>query len=188
MMTNKFLHTIFILSFIMLMASCSVQQGAGITKDPALLQQIDDDFIHAANQYKLLMKELPANQFPKNYDPKNDSLHTSGSGWWCSGFYPGSLLYLYEQTKDSILYNEAMRMLSLLEKEKHNTTTHDLGFMMFCSFGNALRISPKQEYHEILLTSAKSLSTRFNPTIGCIKSWDGGPSEFLVIIDNMMNL
>jgi hypothetical protein len=61
--------------------------------------------------------------------------------------------------------------------------------MMYCSFGNANRIKPSAEYKEILLNSAKSLSTRFNPTVGCIKSWDSkNPSDFLVIIDNMMNL
>jgi unsaturated chondroitin disaccharide hydrolase len=76
----------------------------------------------------------------------------------------------------------------VLEKEKDNKGTHDLGFMMYCSFGNALRISPKPEYKEILLQSARSLSTRFDPKVGCIRSWNSKPEEFLVIIDNMMNL
>jgi unsaturated chondroitin disaccharide hydrolase len=60
--------------------------------------------------------------------------------------------------------------------------------MMFCSFGNAERFAPKPGYKDILLTSARSLSTRFNPKVGCIKSWDSKPGDFLVIIDNMMNL
>ena len=177
-----------IIIFSVICGSCAGPGNLADSRDNGLLKNIDQEFVDAASQYKSLMKDLPPGRFPRNYDPKKDSMETSNSGWWCSGFYPGSLLYLYEQTNDSILYNEAMRMLSLLEKEKNNTTTHDLGFMMFCSFGNALRISPKQDYHEILLASAKSLSTRFNPKVGCIKSWDGGPSEFLVIIDNMMNL
>jgi hypothetical protein len=81
-----------------------------------------------------------------------------------------------------------MRILKLLEKEKNNQGTHDLGFMMYCSFGNAERLAPKPEYKEILLQSARSLCTRFNPTVGSIKSWNSKPSDFLVIIDNMMNL
>ncbi len=81
-----------------------------------------------------------------------------------------------------------MRMLELLKKEQYNTTTHDLGFMMYCSFGNAIGIKPSADYTQVLLNSAKSLSTRFNPVVGCIKSWDGKPNEYLVIIDNMMNL
>jgi unsaturated chondroitin disaccharide hydrolase len=60
--------------------------------------------------------------------------------------------------------------------------------MMYCSFGTASRLEPKPEYKQVLLNSAKSLSTRFNPAVGCIKSWDSKPSDFLVIIDNMMNL
>lgn len=135
-----------------------------------------------------MTKNLPPDRFPKNYDPKKAKFETSDSRWWCSGFYPGTLLYLYEQTKDQQLYDEAMRILKVLEKEKANTGTHDLGFMMYCSFGNAERIASKQEYKNILLQSARSLSSRFSPKVGCIKSWDSKPSEFLVIIDNMMNL
>src|SRR5438045_6348731 len=60
--------------------------------------------------------------------------------------------------------------------------------MMYCSFGNAQRIKADIEYKDILLTSARSLCTRFNSKVGCIKSWDSKPSDFLVIIDNMMNL
>jgi rhamnogalacturonyl hydrolase YesR len=95
---------------------------------------------------------------------------------------------LYQQTKDTALYSEAQRILEVLKKEQYNKTTHDLGFMMYCSFGNANTIAPLQTYKDILLTSAKSLSTRFSPAVGCIKSWDGKPNEYLVIIDNMMNL
>jgi len=60
--------------------------------------------------------------------------------------------------------------------------------MMYNSFGNASRIEPKPEFKQILINSAKSLATRFNPKVGCIKSWESKPSDYLVIIDNMMNL
>jgi uncharacterized protein YyaL (SSP411 family) len=79
-------------------------------------------------------------------------------------------------------------MLKLLEVEQHNKTTHDLGFMMYCSFGNALQIAPKPGYKQILINSAKSLSSRFDAKVGAIKSWDSKKQEYLVIIDNMMNL
>lgn len=156
--------------------------------DKALLKTINKNFKDAAAQYKLLAKNLPADKFPKTYFPTTGKYEFSNSGWWCSGFYPGTLLYLYEQTKDTALYNEAMRIMGVLKKEQFNTTTHDLGFMMYCSFGNANFLNPTPEYKDILLNSAKSLSTRFNPTVGCIKSWDGKPNKYLVIIDNMMNL
>lgn len=172
---------------ILLLCSCSSQKKTA-THSNDLSQTVDKNFSDASAQYKVMMTKLPANRFPKTYYAQTDSLETSGSNWWCSGFYPGTLLYLYDQTKDQSLLTEAERMLQLLEKEKNNKGTHDLGFMMFCSFGNAERFAPKPEYKDILLTSAKSLSTRFNPKVGCIKSWDSKPGDFLVIIDNMMNL
>ena len=156
--------------------------------DKALLKAIDQNMIDAAAQYKVLLQNLPAEKFPKTYFPTTDKYEFSNSGWWCSGFYPGTLLYLYTQTKDEVLYKEAQRILEVLKKEQFNKTTHDLGFMMYCSFGNANLIQPSAAYKDILVTSAKSLSTRFSPVTGVIKSWDGKPNEYLVIIDNMMNL
>lgn len=157
-------------------------------KDKKLLNTIPGQFIAGADQYKFQMKRLPANRFPKTYYEKNDSLETSGSEWWCSGFTPGTLLYLYKETQDTSLKTDAERLLGWLTKEQYNKTTHDLGFMMYCSFGNALNIAPKAGYKDILINSAKSLASRFDPKVGCIKSWDSKKSDFLVIIDNMMNL
>lgn len=176
-----------IIVFAILLFGCTAQKKSAIP-NREMLQTIDRNFSDASAQYKVMMTKLSPNRFPKTYYAQKDSMETSNSGWWCSGFYPGTLLYLYEQTKDQSLLSEAERILKVLEKEKNNTSTHDLGFMMFCSFGNADRIASKPEYKDILLTSAKSLSTRFNPKVGCIKSWDSNPSDFLVIIDNMMNL
>ena len=170
------------------LGACSVQKNAGFKPESSLVSIIDKNLADGAAQYKVMMKNLPPDKFPRNYNAETGKLVTSGSDWWCSGFYPGTLLYLYEQTKDQALYTESERILKVLEKEKYNTSTHDLGFMMFCSFGNANRIAPKSAYKEILVTSAKSLSSRFSPKVGAIKSWDSKPSDFLVIIDNMMNL
>lgn len=143
----------------------------------------------SAQQYHVLKSELNgAIAFPRTYNKTEHKLVTSNSDWWCSGFYPGSLLYLYELTGDTVLYHEAQRLLIPLAKEQFNTSTHDLGFMMYCSFGNANRLQPTPEYNQILINSAKSLASRFNPKVGCIKSWDSKPEDFLVIIDNMMNL
>ncbi|MBC7948851.1 MAG: glycoside hydrolase family 88 protein [Chitinophagaceae bacterium] len=168
--------------------NCSGPKAISHSKDKALLDQIETNFKDAAAQYKVLAANVPQGKFPKTYFPTTAKYEFSNSSWWCSGFYPGSLLYLYEQTKDPSLYAEAERILVDLEKEKNNTGTHDLGFMMFCSFGNANRIAPKPSYNNILLTSAKSLATRFDPVVGCIRSWNSKAGEYLVIIDNMMNL
>ena len=169
--------------------SCSAPKQAAYPTNKKLIETIDQNFIDGAEQYKVLAKNLPPTKFPKTFFPATGKYEFSNSDWWCSGFYPGTLLYLYEQTNDQLLYTEAKRILKVLEKEKDNTSTHDLGFMMYCSFGNANRIAPQPEYKPIMLTSARSLSTRFNPKTGCIKSWNSkSPQDFIVIIDNMMNL
>jgi len=189
----KHVFLIKIIVFTFLLCGCSAQKKASVSK-AVLLKTIDQNFRDASSQYKLMMKRLPADRFPKTYYAQTDKFQTAPSNDWCSGFYPGTLLYLYEQTKDQSLLGEAERILKVLEKEKDNKTTHDLGFMMYCSFGNAERITSKPGYREILITSAKSLATRFNPKVGCIKSWDrvssfnGTEWTFPVIIDNMMNL
>jgi rhamnogalacturonyl hydrolase YesR len=169
---------------------CSCTSSKKLSSNPGLVKIFDQNFKDAAAQYKVMMKNLPADRFPKTYDPATGKFETSNSEWWCSGFYPGTLLYLYEQTKDQALYNEAMRILRPLEKEQYNKTTHDLGFMMYCSFGNANVIDPKPGYKEILVNSARSLSSRFDPAVGCIRSWGNSndKNNFIVIIDNMMNL
>lgn len=164
------------------------QKIKGFKPDKNLLATFDKNFKDAAAQYKILMANLPPDKFPKTYFPTKNEYEFSGSDWWCSGFYPGSLLFIYEQTNDEAIHKEAMRILVPLKKEALNTTTHDLGFMMFCSFGNADMMDPNDEYKELLEQSAKSLISRFNPAVGCIKSWDGKKDEYLVIIDNMMNL
>ncbi|WP_345238657.1 glycoside hydrolase family 88 protein [Flavisolibacter ginsenosidimutans] len=180
------------LLFVFVFAGCASQKS--IVADKRLEEKIDQNFSDAAAQYKGMMRRLPADRFPKTYYAQTDKFQTGASSDWCSGFYPGTLLYLYEQTKDQSLLLESERILKVLEKEKNNKTTHDLGFMMYCSFGNAERIQPKPAFKDILLTSARSLASRFNPKVGCIKSWDkvksyhGGEWSYPVIIDNMMNL
>lgn len=178
---NKFL--LFILSISISLPGFSQQQKP----KSELLKIIDNSLLHAVDQYKYLMAHLPADVLPKTYFPTK-KLETSNSGWWTSGFYPGSLLYLYEYSKDTALLNESLRRQKLLEKEQFNKGTHDLGFMMFCSFGNSNRLMPSKKYEEILMNSARSLSTRFNATAGVIRSWDHGRWKYPVIIDNMMNL
>lgn len=179
-------HLLITLCLLSVLTACSVNKQLKPKSD--LVQTINKNFQDASAQYKVMMKNLPPDRFPKTYFPATGKFETSGSGWWCSGFYPGTLLYLYEQTKDKTLLTEAERILTVLEKEQYNKTTHDLGFMMFCSFGNANRINPKPEYRDILINSARSLASRFDPKVGCIKSWDSEKSDYLVIIDNMMNL
>ncbi|QEC40627.1 glycoside hydrolase family 88 protein [Pseudobacter ginsenosidimutans] len=187
-MRSSFYRLLLASGMISLLAFQSSAQTR-FSADKKFLKQIGGEFINAGSQYKVMMKELPAGKFPRNYDPAAKKFEASGPGWWCSGFYPGTLLYLWEQTKDKQLWNESQRILGLLKSQQFNTGTHDLGFMMYCSFGNLQRLQPADSTKDVLVKSAASLSTRFNPAVGCIKSWNSpDSSEFLVIIDNMMNL
>ena len=150
---------------------------------------INDNMLFAAKQYKVLKQNTPQDRMPRSFDPKENKSITSDTKWWCSGFYPGTLWYIYEYTKDSSIKNEAERRLAILEKEQYYTGNHDLGFMMYCSFGNAYRITQKPEYKEIIFNAANSLATRYRPSIKAIQSWDSGKNfKCPVIIDNMMNL
>lgn len=146
---------------------------------------IDKNLTEAIEQIGFLAPNIPADKFPRTYE-QGKSI-SSNSAWWTSGFYPGTLLYLYEYSGNNELLNKAKEKLKILEQEKLNTSTHDLGFMLYCSFGNALRLTDDSSaYKEVLLTGANSLITRFSPITKTIRSWEGW--TYPVIIDNMMNL
>lgn len=150
---------------------------------------IQKDLTCAAEQYKVLMQHTPGDRFPRSFDSSHNKLLTSDSQWWCSGFYPGTLWYLYESTGDTALRKEAVRMLGLLRPEQFDYQDHDLGFKIQCSFGNALRITHDSGFKQVILNAAWSLAKRYRPSIRSIQSWDSS-SRFHcpVIIDNMMNL
>ncbi len=107
---------------------------------------------------------------------------------WRSGFFPGTLWYGYELSGDESLKAEAVRYTNMLNDVRHYDGTHDLGFMMNCSYGNALRLAPNDTIAAVLVETADNLCSRFDDGIGAIRSWDFGPWNFPVIIDNMMNL
>lgn len=108
---------------------------------------------------------------------------------WTSGFFPGSLWYEYKLTGNDFFKQEAEKYTSLLHDVQYYKGTHDLGFMMFCSYGNELLLMrDTAKVAPILVETANSLISRFNPEIGTIRSWDFGEWNYPVIIDNMMNL
>ena len=107
---------------------------------------------------------------------------------WTSGFVAGSFWYMYEYTKNPDWLASAEKWTAALESQKNNTRTHDVGFIMFNSYGNGLRLTGNQAFEPILVQTADSLMTRYNPNVGATRSWDFGEWSFPVIIDNMMNL
>ena len=107
---------------------------------------------------------------------------------WTSGFYPGSMWLAYDLTGDEALAKEARMYTNRLEDIQYYIGNHDIGFMMFCSYGHALRLKPESKDKQILVNSSESLCARFSPEVGLIRSWDFGDWSYPVIIDNMMNL
>jgi len=150
---------------------------------------VDKQMELSAKQYKGMLQEFQdTNLFPQSVN-KDGSYRKMKADWWCTGFFGGILWYLYEYTGDTSFKNEADKWTMALQKEQYNKSTHDLGFMLYCSFGNGYRLTKDPKYKPILLQGAASLSTRFNPKIGLIKSWESfGKYKYPVIIDNMMNL
>jgi rhamnogalacturonyl hydrolase YesR len=169
--------------FALLLASCGTKQES--------MDALIKDRLDRSAQQSLLMASSLKNQsgkLPRSFDA-NGNFVSSNSDWWCSGFFPGVLWYLYEYNNDPALLAEARDYTARVEKEKFNKGTHDLGFMLYCSFGNGYRITGDEDYRNIMLTGAESLISRFNPTVGCIQSWKSNEKwQFPVIIDNMMNL
>jgi len=127
-------------------------------------------------------------EYPTNTVP-GGAWETTGIYGWTSGFFPGSLWYLYERTGDEKWKDLAVPWTEGLEDVKNYTKNHDVGFMIYCSYGNGYRLTNNPAYRDVMLTAASSLATRFNENTGCLQSW--GASErwtFPVIVDNMMNL
>ncbi|MEM6765460.1 MAG: glycoside hydrolase family 88 protein [Bacteroidota bacterium] len=126
---------------------------------------------------------------PRSGKP-DGTLHGTGSRDWTSGFYPGQLWQLYEVSQDERLRKAAEKWTGFIEKEKYDTHTHDLGFKIYCSFGQGYRLTEEERYKEVILQASKTLINRYNPKVGCIRSWDFNKEtwQFPVIIDNMMNL
>jgi unsaturated chondroitin disaccharide hydrolase len=125
---------------------------------------------------------------PRSTRPDTGRWKTRGAGDWTAGFFPGQLWMLYEFTGNAALGAAAEAWTADMASQVTVTTTHDLGFMILNSFGHAHRITGDPDARDAVVAAAASLSTRFDPDVGATRSWDSGPWQFPVIIDNMMNL
>ena len=122
---------------------------------------------------------------------KDGSLRLVGIGDWCSGFFAGELWQMWQHTQDDFWRELAVSNTWKLEDLKWNNSSHDLGFMVYNSFGKAYELTGERSYRDVVIQAAKTLATRYDAHVGCIRSWSWGTPErwqFAVIIDNMMNL
>lgn len=171
-----------ILSLIMILSGCSA-------KDP-LIDAADKVFNLAKTQYALMDSALSEGEYPRTTG-QDGSLRTSDMGWWCSGFYPGSLWYIYEYTGDKAILEMAWKHTFPLKGLLDRHTDHDIGFQINCSFGNALRLTgDSAAVMPTYVAAAQKLAARLNPATGVTRSWDWVRKDwrYPVIIDNMMNM
>ncbi len=166
------------LSIAFLASSCKTAADLSVSKT---MNIAEDQLTYS------LKNHTDKTTFPRSTNA-DGSLHTVPSRDWTSGFYPGSLWYLYDYTQDQKWADTASAWNAGLESVKFNTHTHDLGFVLYSSFGNGLRLTENPKYAQILLQGSQTLIKRFDPVVGSIRSWDFGTWEYPVIIDNMMNL
>ena len=152
-------------------------------------------FERAAAQMELMDKNLDSAAvsnpgvaiYPRSIN-KEGALWTSNYKWWCSGFYPGSMWYVYEYTGDEKIKELALEYQAGLEPLRFRKDDHDIGFQLMCSYGNCLRLTEDQTCVPVLIDGANSLASRFDPEVGCTRSWSFGKWSFPVIVDNMMNM
>ncbi|EON65997.1 hypothetical protein W97_05240 [Coniosporium apollinis CBS 100218] len=164
-----------------------------------------------------LDKEEPPSEFPEYTQPQGTRYVNSPSDFWTSGFFPGSLYLLYERQRKwpnrcltacsnspssqphPLTLQYACRWWSAnLHGQASRSDTHDLGFLIQPWAQLGWELDQDKQCYNSLVSAAHALASRFNSRVGCIRSWDtcftkryafGDPSkDYLVIIDNMMNL
>lgn len=178
-MTSKSLVIIFIVAALF---SCSSDK------------QKESEFIRLkeelSGQLRVLEAVIPDDKVPRSFPNKDGGCWMVGINDWTCGFPAGSFWLMYEITNNDFWKDAALKNTLKLDGVQNRTNTHDLGFMVFCSYGNAYRLTGNEEYKKVILQASESLITRFNPKIGCIRSWDHNRDkwDYPVIIDNMMNL
>ncbi len=175
----------------LLLASCVASTAETLDVNEALE--------YCGNQIDRTLRQLGRDSMDYTMMPRN--IASTDSVWhcrkttcdeWCAGFWPGVLWYEYEVTGDENIRSEAEKFTSSLEYlSKTPAFDHDLGFLMFCSYGNGYRLTQNPKFKEVILATADTLATLYNPNVGTILSWPrnvemlGGHNT---IMDNMINL
>ncbi len=157
---------------------------------------IEENIENAKAQLDYLIKASEANdtlRIPSTF--RNGEIDFVPTDDWVSGFFAGTLWYMYELTGEEYYAEQAKKHTEILHDIQFLKWHHDVGFMVYDSYGNGLRLKNIEGYDTVLVNTAKSLATRFRPNAGIIQSWNvdrGWQSErgwkCPVIIDNMMNL
>lgn len=186
-----------------ILSACGIALTAGLSScfQTATAESIDVDGALGYCHSKVVrsLDELSRDSIDYTMMPRN--IAAGDSVWhcrkatpdeWCSGFWPGVLWYDYEMTGDEKIREKAEKYTESLEYlSQRPIFDHDLGFLIFCSYGNGYRLTQNPKYKQVILASADSLATLYNPEVGTLLSWPrnvemlGGHNT---IMDNMINL
>lgn len=176
-----------------LLLACSPKDQSTFDVDAQLIY-CDEQIHRTLNELKDADGVIDYTMAPRNIPDGMNTWHCrkSTKDEWCNGFWPGILWYDYEYTgNDSIRY-EAEKFTEPLEfLSEIPAYDHDLGFLVFCSYGNAYRLTQNPKYKKVILDTADSLATLFRPNVGTILSWPRNTGIYgghNTIMDNMINL
>jgi len=175
--------------YLMCLASCNDAAPASAPPEVPVADRIDSIFAVAKTKYLRAATELDtAAGLPRNaWD--DGSWRQVGKKDWTTGFFPGILWQIYKYDRDPQVLEQAEKWTEVLRESQTFDRNHDIGFIMYSSFGNALELTgDSATYLQPLLVAAETGRGRFNEATGTIRSWDRGDTSHLTIIDNMMNL
>jgi len=190
-----------IVLLVMSVIACKDAKKEGLTNDKVETKSelISRVFSFSEKQYDSLIHRIENNKpllLPRGMTSEG-GLRLKPYHDWTSGFFPGSLWYLYKNNKSVKWKNNAIKFTQAVDSAKYLTNTHDLGFMVNNSFGNGYSLTQNTAYKDVVVQASKSLITRYRPKVGAIQSWDTTPNmgwiakrgwNTPIIIDNMMNL
>ncbi len=157
--------------------------------DAAFRAQVEATLAFAEQQLLDSVAEVGTpTRFPRSTDPTTGRWRTRTSRDWTAGFFAGQLWLMYEHSGNPALRNAAEQWTAGVAPQATNTSTHDVGFMIFDSAGEAYRITGESGYRQTVLAAAASLDTRFDEDVGGTRFWNNAAWEFPIIVDNLMNL
>lgn len=182
---NKVSFFALVLGFALLAQSCK----SGINSTTKSTSATAENLLET--RYKMLLDyPVDSMSMPRSMNIKTNEIKKVPSRDWTSGFFAGNLWQLYRLTGNEAYKKQAEKWTPFSKKESVNRNSHDVGFKVYCSYGEALKVANKQEYKDVIIKGAETLCTRFDAKVGAIRSWDFNKEiwDYPVIIDNMMNL
>ncbi|CAK7225599.1 hypothetical protein SBRCBS47491_005943 [Sporothrix bragantina] len=146
--------------------------------------------------------------------PQKGQYALRDADFWTCGFFPGSVYLMLERfVKFPHAAATGHALLKDVQATLENTTeswdgpiramagrtdTHDMAFIVMLSQRARYELYHDARAHDAVVTAAYALHSRYNATVGAIRSWDkldqngvlinSLEDDFLVIVDSMCNL